>query len=75
MTLRWAILKIAEAFVKRRSSVQARLAALGFSKDRCRVARPTSPPIRVLNGLFGTKSVQGRDPYVGIPARTSGGAP
>lgn len=61
MTYSSAIMEAAKAFVKRRSSVQSRLAALGFSKDRRSGLSPLSPPNAPPKGVFGTDSVQGSD--------------
>ncbi len=72
----WA--RIAEAFVKRRSSVQARLAALVFPSDRRNWTSPESPPSDPQNGVFGTDSVHRRRlnfPVVGLSPRTVGGLP
>jgi hypothetical protein len=47
------------AFVKRRSSVQARLAALAFSKDLHDRPSPDGPLSGVEKGASGTKPVHG----------------
>ncbi len=61
------------AFVKRRSSVQARLAALQIQWFGRLMARATGAVQGGKKTLYRTKPVQASDPWAALSAVTSGG--